>query len=293
MKELFTKKRILEFIYLTIGVAFVSFSFSFFLSPNNIVVGGVSGISIIIKDLFGGYDPATVILVLNIGLLVIGFIFLGKDFFFKTAYGSLMFPVFIWLFDFVYKVMKLDFSQMDIILVIIFSSIIMGLGLGIVVKNGGTTGGTEIPQRIFFKYFHLPYSLSLYIIDGSIILIGFILMKQQIDLIFYEIIFMFICGFAMDMVVFSGFNKRAVYIISEKTKEIKEELLVNFNRGVTSIRVIGEYSQNEKKMLLCVLSTLEYYKLRDFIGKIDENAFFYAVRASEVRGEGFSYAKED
>ncbi len=293
MKALFTKKGILEFIYLTCGVAIASFAFSFFLSPGNIVIGGISGISIIIKDLSGGYNPATIILILNIAMLFIGLIFLGKEFFIKTAYGSVMFPVFIWLFDSIYKIIAIDFSHMDMILIIVFSAIIMGIGLGIVVKYGGTTGGTEIPQRILFKYFHFPYSLSIYIIDGTIVLLGFILMKQEIDFIFYEIIFMFISGFAMDLVVFSGFNKRAVYIISEKTHEIKEELLTNFNRGVTSIKVIGEYSQNEKKMLLCVLSTLEYYKLRDFIGKIDKNAFFYAVRASEVRGEGFSYVKED
>lgn len=293
MKALFTKKRIFEFIYITCGVAIASFAFSFFLNPNNIVIGGISGISIIIKDLSGGYNPATIILILNMIMLLIGLIFLGKEFFIKTAYGSLMFPVFIWLFDFIYKVIALDFTQLDMILVIVFSSIIMGIGLGIVMKFGGTTGGTEIPQRIFFKYFHLPFSLSLYIIDGTVILLGFILMKQEIDFIFYEIIFMFICGFTMDMVIFSGFNKRAVYIISEKTEQIKEELLINFSRGVTSIRVIGEYSKNEKKMLLCVLSTLEYYKLRDFIEKVDRNAFFYAVRASEVRGEGFSYVKED
>ena len=291
MKALFTRKKVFEFLYLTCGVAIASFAFSFFLNPNNIVIGGTSGISIIIKDLTGGYDPATIILFLNLGLLIVGLIFLGKDFFFKTAYGSLMFPVFIWIFNKIYDFLGIDFSQMDIILVIVFSSIIMGIGLGIVVKNGGTTGGTDIPQRIFFKYFHLPYSISLYMIDGTIIFLGFILMKQEVDLILYEIIFMYVCGVTMDMVVFSGFNKRAVYIISEKNNQIKEELLVNFSRGVTSIKVIGEYSQNEKQMLLCVLSTLEYYKLRDFIEKIDANAFFYVVRASEVRGEGFYYVK--
>ena len=214
MKALFTKKRILEFIYITCGVAIASFAFSFFLNPNNIVIGGISGISIIIKDLTGGYNPATMILILNVVLLLIGLVFLGKDFFIKTAYGSIMFPVFIWLFDFIYQIIAIDFSQMDMILVIVFSAIIMGSGLGIVVKHGGTTGGTEILQKIFFKYFHLPYSLSLYILDGTVILFGFILMKQKIDFIFYEIIFMFICGFAMDLVIFSGFNKRAVYIIS-------------------------------------------------------------------------------
>lgn len=295
MKEankIFSKKKVIEFLYLTSGVAIASFAFSFFLNPNNIVIGGVSGIGVITKYI-SGYDPATMILIINLGLLLLGLLLLGKEFFIKTVYGAVMFPVFIWIFDLLYKVIGIDFTQIEMILIICFSSIIMGIGLGIVLKNGGATGGTEIPQKIFFKYFHLPFSLSMYIIDSIVIIVGFILMEQDVSTLLYEIVFMYVSGVAMDMIVFSGFNKRAVYIISDKKDEIRNELINNFSRGVTNIKVIGEYSKNEKQMLLCVLSTLEYYKLRDFIGKIDPNAFFFAVRASEVRGEGFSYVKED
>ncbi|MFA6826807.1 MAG: YitT family protein, partial [Bacilli bacterium] len=106
-------------------------------------------------------------------------------------------------------------------------------------------------------------------------------------------IFTFICGKIMDAVIFGSFNKRAVYIISEAAEEITDKLVVALDRGITSIKVIGEYSQKEKKMLVCVLSNREYYKLRTIVEKIDKTAFYFAVQASEVRGEGFTYEPID
>ena len=287
------KKRIEEIMFITLGVAVASFAFSFFLNPNNLVIGGVSGIGIIVKGLFE-IDPALIIFIINVLLLVISLLFLGKEFFIKTIYGSLTFPVFISLFDFIYRVMSenlpnFSFDTLDPMLVTLFSSIIMGYGLGISLKHGASTGGTEVAQKIGFKYFHLPYSFSLYLVDGTIIIIGFFFMNQTIDTLLFEIIFVVLSGFVMDTVIFSGFNKRAVYVISDKCDEIKEVILHTISRGLTGLKVIGEYSQNEKKMLMCVLSSKEYYKLRDAIEKVDDKAFFYVVRASEVRGEGFSY----
>ena len=168
----------------------------------------------------------------------------------------------------------------------------MGYGLGLSLKHGASTGGTEIVQKTFFKYFHIPYSLTLYMVDGLVIFIGFFVMKQSIDTLLFELIFVLLSGFVMDTVIFSGFNKRAVYIISDHCEEIKDRILKSFERGVSSIKVVGEYSKQDKKMLMCVLSSSEYYKLRDCIEKIDSKAFFYAVRANEVRGEGFSYESE-
>lgn len=285
------KKIIKEWLNLTLGVAISSFAFSFFLNPYNIVIGGVSGLGVIFKGLFG-YEPALIIFLINLGLLVIGFLTIGKEFLLKTAYGSITFAGFVWLFDIIFEALQWGQYTDDLLLIIIFSSIIMGYGLGVVVKHGGSTGGTEIPQRVFYKYFHIPFSVSLYIIDGVVVTLGFFLLNQSVDIILYEIIFMAVCGVVMDTVIFSGFNKRAVYIISEKTAEIKEHLINDFARGVTGIRVVGEYSEKERKMLMCVLSTMEYYKLRDYIEKIDSTAFFYTVRANEVRGEGFTYEKD-
>lgn len=290
------KEKIKNIGVLTFGVMLASFAFSFFLNPVNLVIGGVSGVAVIVKDVFG-FEPSIAMLLVNLALLLLSLFLVGKDFFIKTIYGALTYPVFSFIFDKLYLVLNnnldvFDVTKLDMMLIILFSSIIMGYGLGLVVKSGGSTGGTEIGQKIFNKAFHFPFSLSLYLIDGTIILLGFILMKQDLEIVLFEVVFMVVCGFMMDTTIFSGFNKRAVYIISEKCEEIKEILLQDFARGVTSIKVIGEYSGRDKKMIFCLMSSMEYMKLRNLIEEIDPKAFYYCMRASEVRGEGFSYESE-
>ncbi len=295
MSKTFIKKRLLDSVIMTAGVMLVALSYSFFLQPNNIVIGGVSGIGVIYQFLTE-MDPSLLMLITNLLLLVVGLIFLGRSFFLKSIYGSLMFPAFVKIFNIIFDKLPNNFQEqitsIDLFLIVVFSSIIMGIGLGIVVKRGGTTGGTEIPQNILFKYFHISYSASLLILDGLVILTGFIVLKS-ISLTLYSIIFTFICGRIMDAVIFGSFNKRAVYIISESADEITNQLVAELNRGITSMKVIGEYSQKEKKMLICVLSNREYYKLRAIVERIDKTAFYFAVQASEVRGEGFTYDSID
>ena len=289
------KNKIKDILFITLGVAIGSFTFSFFLNPNNINIGGPSGVGIIIKSLTGGkFEPATIILILNIILLIISLITIGKDFFLKTIYGSLLYPVLMYFFDFLYDVIvkyapKFNSVEFDPLLVHPFAAILMGYGLGIAMKHGGSSGGTEVLQKMGFKYLHIPYSLCMYIVDGIIIFSGFLCMDLHVDSLLCVIIFVFLEGFVMDATIFSGFNRRAVYVISDKCDEISNVILTTFSRGVTSLKVVGEYSKSDKKMLMCVLSSREYYRLRDTIEKVDDKAFFYVVRANEVRGEGFSY----
>lgn len=288
MKYFLTKERIKEWLYINLGILLMALAYSFFLEPKNIVIGGVSGLAIIFKHLWN-LDPAFVILVLNVALLFIGLFILGKDFFIKTIYGSLIFPLFVKLLSLLAQ--AINFKLDDFFLIVAFSSILSGVGLGLVIKHGGTTGGTEIPQKILFKLFHMPFSVSLYILDGLVIAAAYIVYRN-IEVILYALIYLAIVGLVMDAIIFSGFNKRAVYIISKKHDQIKERLLHDFDRGVTGIKVTGEYTNQEQKMLLCVLSSAEYYKLRTIIEEIDPNAFYFAVRASEVRGEGFTYERQ-
>ncbi len=285
-------KKIQEWTYITLGVALAAFSFSFFLNVNNIVIGGGSGLGVIFKDLFG-IDPAWTVLILNVALLIAGTLTMGKNFFIKTAYGSLSYPLFVKLFNWIYEISGLDFSaaHMDMVLVILFSSIIMGLGLGLVVKAGATTGGTEVGQQLLLKYLHIPYSTSLYALDGLVIFMGLIAGVASVEYTLYAVVFTYLCGVVIDSVVFTGMAKRAVYIISHENEAIKKELLEKFERGVTSIRVVGEYSKQNREMLVCVLSAGEYFRLREIIAKYDPKAFFYSVKASEVRGEGFTYER--
>ena len=288
-----------KYFFMTIGVMLVAFSFSFFLDPYNLVIGGVGGIAIIFKPYM---DTSLMILIINIVLLFLALLLLGKESCINSIYGSLMFPAFTKVFNLIYEWLKgLNgganlVSDQNMLLVTIIGALIMGVGLGMVVKNGGTTGGTEIPQNIALKYWKMPFSLSLFLFDGSIVLLGFIFVRDasghlQYEYLLYAIIFIYLSGIVMDQIVFRGFNKRAVSIISEKNEEIKEKILHDFNRGVTVVNAVGGYTGEKRTKLICVLTTSQFYKLKAIINEIDPHAFYYTVRANEVGGEGFTYGE--
>lgn len=276
------KKNIKHFIYVNIGIILMAFSFSFFLEKNNIVTGGVTGLSLIITK-FIDIDTSFIVLILNLIILLLCLIFLGKKQFISALYGSLIYPVYIYLIDLIIKNVNLE---LDMFLTIIFSSFILGLGLGLVLKYNYNTGGTDILQQILHKYFHIPYSVSLYFLDGSVVLIGGLV--YNISTALYAIIFVFISGYVMDAVIYGGFNKRACFIISDKKDEIKNFVINEIVRGVTEVYIKGGYLNNDKKMLIIVLNTNEYIKLIKEIDKIDKNAFLFVTKTSEVRGLGFS-----
>ncbi|HHU21736.1 MAG TPA: YitT family protein [Acholeplasma sp.] len=300
------QRRILkEWIMIIIGAALVALPFSFLLYPNNWVIGGVGSIGVILREVLPTdsltpeqltFIPSLVTFIINVALVILAIIFLGKKMIIRIIVGSLLFPAYTALFTLIYNALGDDFHQkvitLDPMLITIYSSIIMGIGLGIVVKNEGTTGGTEIPQSIFFKYFHMPYSVSLIIIDGTILLFGFIVFLD-LSMTLYAIIVVILSGLCMDIIVFGGYNKRAMYIITSKTEEIITLIQNEYGRGVTSLKAIGEYAKTDRKVIMVVVSSKEYNKLRTDIIKIDNHAFFYVVRASEVSGEGFSYEPKD
>lgn len=296
------KKKIKEFLWVTLGVILIALAFSWFLDPYNLVIGGASGLAVIFKN-FTSIPSNVFIFGINGILLIIGFIFLGKDFLIKTIYGSLTFPAWVWVLDLLYKqIVKINGTEYlieptNMLLITLFAAIIMGFGLGIVVKHGGTTGGTEIAQNILYKLWKTPYSLSLYLIDGVIVLLGFFFIRGNnneflFDVLLYEIIFLYLNGVVMDQIIFSGFNRRAVMIISEKSAEIKERILNDFKRGVTEVKVVGGYTGDNKTQLICVLSSNQFSKLKMILNELDPKAFYYVMRANEVGGEGFSYEND-
>lgn len=293
-EKFFNKKFLKEFLMINLGVFLSAFAFSFFLDPHNIVCGGVGGIGTILNNtIFKNIQTSIIVFVLNVVLLFISLIFLGKEFFLKTVYGSVIFPVYVFICEAIYTLVNsnnISFGN-EKILIVLASAAIMGLGLGLAIKNGASTGGVDIPQYILLKYFKIPLSVSLFLIDGSIVLIGAIVAKDLSNLL-YGTLFILISGYILDNVVFGGFNVRSVNIVSKKNHEIKEQIIKILDRTVTEIDSTGGYSNISSKMLICVLSTKEYYSLRSIINEIDPEAFVFVTKASEVRGAGFTYDKQ-
>lgn len=295
MKKFFSKRKVKDFIMLNIGIIMTAFCLVLVFEPNGAVFGGVAGLGIVLHN-YIDIPVSTIILVINILLLVVAWIFIGKEFCIKTIYGSLAYPLYAFIFELLLKLVDqkviVELYQTNGLLLVFFSAIIMGIGLGLAIKAGASTGGVDIIQALFYKYLKIPYSKSLIFVETPIILLGSIINFSGSAAILnalYAVAFIILSGYIMDSIIFSGFNVRATYIITNRPEEIKQEIFDKLDRGVTEIYTKGGYTGVDRKMLLCVLSSREFFILKDIIESIDPLAFIYAVRASEVHGEGFSY----
>lgn len=169
VKEIYKKYRLKRYAELLIGLLLISVAFNLFLLPNNIVFGGVSGISMIVKQIFG-LDPSIFILITSAALLVVSYIFLGKETTGASIVGSILYPVFVNLTSNIQSVISL--GETELLLSAIFGGVIYGLGMGLVFKAGFTTGGSDIVNQILSKYFHISIGNAMLITDGIIVLSG-------------------------------------------------------------------------------------------------------------------------
>ncbi len=303
-KVIFTRRHLKEFLFINIGVFLMAAAYSLLLDPNKVVVGGVMGISTVIST-YTKISSSLIMLIINLVLLIFALIFVSKDFFIKTIYASIIYPVYSYLFELLYKYALKDYlpdlahivnnTGIDTkiltagayLLIVIIGAVTSGIGLGVALRNGSSTGGVDIIQRIFLKYFKMPFSVSLVLIDGSIVLISGIIFKDLYTIL-YGAMFIYISGYVMDAIIFSGFNSRCVNIVTSKPQEIKDKIFEILSRGVTIVSAKGGYTNNDKTVLICVMSNKEFYKMKEIIHQIDEKAFIYITKASEVHGEGFT-----
>lgn len=295
-------KHLKMYFYIVVGVLLIALAYYFLFLPHDIVTGGVTGISIILSGIFGEkfFSSALLILILNSLLLILGFVILGKEFFMKTLLGSLLLPLFIWifeasnippdiLFNFDQDILKITNESMNhvsqIILSVLLGSILTGAGLGLCFRHGATTGGMDVLQKILAKLLHFPYSKTVYITDGLVVAASLFVFGVEKTL--YGLIAIYLIGMIVDIVYMGSYGRRSAFIISKKQDEIKDVIINKLARGVTVVPAIGGYSSYNYEMLVCTLSKAESYILRDLIYEIDPNAFTFYVSAKEVDGDGF------
>lgn len=283
--------RLEQYIMITIGVIVMASGFYFFLIPADLVAGGVTGLALVINKLVNQISISLFVLIMNLILLILGLFVLGKRVFLKSIYGSLLFPAVLFLFE---EFLPLIDYNNDYIIVVVFGGALLGLGFGLVLKFGGTTGGTDIPVKIMNKKLKLPVSVSVYVIDGIVVLLGIIVFFEDYGLSigFYAIIAIFISGNVADRVVVGSNSKKAVQIITDKPEEIKEAIYKTVIRGVTEVAIKGGYTRENKTMLVTVITRQEYYVIRNIIAMIDESAFVYVTPATEIHGDFFESESE-
>ncbi len=272
-----------QYLMITIGIVLMVSGFYLFLIPAQVVAGGVTGLGLVLNYLFD-YSISLVVLIFNVLLLALGLVILGKRVFIKSIYGSLLFPLILFLFE--RFIPQIDFGN-DLVLAVVFGGTLLGLGFGMVLKYGGTSGGTDIPVKILNKKFKLSISLSVYLIDGIIVLLGIIAFYNINGIIggLYALIAIYISGKVADMVIVGSNSKKAMHIITDYPEEIKQAVYAVIARGITEVDIKGGYTRDSKTMLITVITKQEYYVIRNIIATIDENAFVYVTPATEIHGD--------
>ena len=298
-------KKLKNFIFINIGVMGLALSFSFFLSPFGLVTGGIGGIAINvinilerfgieINDTYHTFIESEIMMVVNVVLLVLALVLIGKDFFFKTLYCAVAYPIYTFLFGELATLVK--FTELlpvesnnigGMLIIILFSALLSGVSIGLAIKYGASTGGIDIVEKIMLKYFNVPYSITLFICDGITIVIASILSKNLLPLC-YGAIYMWLMGRLIDSVVFGGFRSYSVTIITRKPDVIKNFILQHVNRGVTIVDAEGGYTGNDLKMIICVMTSNEVSTIRGDLKTLDDAAFMYISQTSEVSGMGFT-----
>ena len=277
------KLNTMDFVLIAVGSLIAAISFNAFLLPNQIVSGGVSGISTIIHAIFG-WEPSMIQLMINIPLLFLCFILLGKEAGYKTILGSILLPIFVNLTDFLPTVTD------NMLLASVFGGVITGAGIGIVFRAKASTGGTSILVQILHEYAHLSLGLSTNLVDGLTIVFAFIVF--DVETIMYSLIAVFLMARTIDQTQVGLSWSKNIFIVTDNPEKIQQAILTTLNRGVSKIPIQGGYSKKDMDMLMCVIPEKELTILKDTVLNVDSDAFVIAMQASEVLGRGFTLHQE-
>ncbi|SFC78479.1 Uncharacterized membrane-anchored protein YitT, contains DUF161 and DUF2179 domains [Bacillus sp. OV322] len=274
-----TKRQILQRgLLITLGAVLMSVGLEIFLVPNNVIDGGITGISIMLSYLTG-IKLGIFIFVLNLPFFFIGYKQIGKTFAISTLYGIFILSISTALLHPVPA-----FTQ-DILLATIFGGIILGVGVGIVIRYGGSLDGTEILAILANK--KVPFSVGEIIMFFNLFILGSAGFVFSWDRAMYSILAYFAAYKTMDIVIAGLDESKSIWIISDEYEEIGEAILNRLGRGVTYLTGEGAYSGDNKKVIFCVINRLEEAKLKDIVTNFDPSAFLAVGDIAEVRGGRF------
>ena len=275
-------------IMILAGNALLAFLVAAFVIPNDIIMGGTTGIGIVINKMTG-FDTAVTVLILNVVLLILGWIVLGREFFLTTVVSSVLYPLFLGLFQ---RIPGVDRMTDDPMLAALFAGALMGLALGMVMRAGSSTGGMDILNLILSKWLHLPVGIFVYAMD-LIVVFGQAPLYGKAEPILYGILVLAIESALIDQVMVLGKAKVQVYAVSPKHEEIRRALLTKAKVGVTMSLIETGGLKNKQMAVICVTSPRKLYKVTEEILAIDPEAFLTVTKIREVRGAGFTRERVD
>lgn len=275
------RKTIKNYAYMGVGSLLYSLSLALLLDPNNLAPGGVSGIAIILNR-FVPIQVGTLILLMNIPIMIMGFVWLGKQFCFRSFLCLVVTSFLINEFSVMFQPI-VD----DKILAALWGGGMMGLGIGLVMKQNASTGGMDIVVKLLRKRFPELKTSALYLVLDASVVVAASICFRNVSLAMYAGICIYFSSHLLDLVLYGKDEANLVYIISDKNEEIAESFLENLDIGVTYIEGKGGYSKDEKQVIMAVMKKHVSAKAEEVIKEIDPKAFMIVTSATEIFGEGY------
>lgn len=270
-----------DMFFYVLGSFIYSTAVTVFISANEISPGGFTGIATLFDYLFN-VPSGIMLLILNIPIIIIGFIKMGGRFIIKTSLVTFMVSVCLEITDAVFPAMKFDK-----ILAALFGGIMMGTGLGLILLKGATTGGVDIIAKLINRRFpHFTVGRLILLIDCAVILVA-AAVYRNIESALYSAVVIYMCSHFMDIILYGADKGRIIYVVTSKPQQISEDISRNMRRGVTHIDVRGGYTGDARIMLMCTVRVSEVAEIYSIIDRHDPSAFTVVSEAGEIIGEGF------
>ena len=267
------------YLQILLGCLIGAAAYPAFLIPNNIAPGGLTGVATILNYLFG-LPVGTVSLALNIPLFIIGYRSMGKIFAFRSLIATVLFSLLI-------DLLPIRPVSRDPLLGTLFGGVVLGAGLGLILRGGATTGGTDmIARMVHRKLSFISVGMFLFAIDCLVVLgaAAFIGVEQAL----YAFISIYVCSKVIDAVMMGFSGNKACFIMTEKWEKITQRLMDEVGRGVTHLEAKGAYRGKPQPVVLCVVARQEVMSVKRIVQEEDEKAFMFISEAHEALGEGFN-----
>ena len=284
LKKAARREQFMAWVQIVIGCVIGAAAYPTFLDPGKIAPGGLTGVAMIMKHLWG-WDIGITSLILNIPLFVVGYKAMGRVFAFRSLVATILFSLMI-------DLLPLREIPVEPILGTLYGGILLGIGRGFILRGGATTGGTDMAARMVHKYLpFLSVGMFLFLIDCVVVIAAWIFIGSSEAL--YALICIFVSGKAVDMVMLGLSSNKACFVISDAWERVSQRLMNEMERGVTQLTAKGAYTGKDRPVVLCVLPPQEVARLKAVVREEDESAFVFITEAHEALGEGFSRLSGD
>ena len=258
------------------GMLVSAMAFNLFFSPYNVIPTGSSGFALLISEV-SGLEVSLVTFMLCLLLLLLGFLVFGFDYAGKMIAVTVLYPTFLKSTTLITRF--IDLENTSLFLIVVIGGACLGLSNGLIKKSGFNPGGFTVIYDFLKEYFHISFGTASFIVNGLMIMTsGFMF---GLNSAIYAIISLLVSSYIVDKVIIGISNNKVFYIIADKPLEIREYIMNNLNYSVTVVNARGGYSNKKKKMLMCVVPTIEYLKLKELVNEIDKKAFFLIVDVYE------------